>query len=223
MKIPKQSTKYLLVSMKKRTIALFGGTFDPIHLGHTRVASAACELIGADKVIFIPTKRSALKESPPVASDQDRLAMVSLAITDNQKFELSDYEIQKPTPSYTLQTVRHFRSQYGPDVKIHWLIGADSIKDLPHWYQIENLIDECCLSIMCRPGYEIPNFTEFEKLWGKDRAEKLRRNTVRTPLVDISSTEIRDRFTKGLDVKNMLATAVAQYIQQHGSYQITHS
>lgn len=220
MKFPEQSTKYLLVSMKKRKIALFGGTFDPIHLGHTRVAYTACELIGADKVIFIPAKRSALKEFPPVASDQDRLAMVSLAITDNQKFELSDYEMQKPAPSYTLQTVRHFLNQYDPDIEIHWLIGADSIKDLPHWYQVENLIDECCLSIMCRPGYEIPDFTEFEKLWGNARIEKLRRNAVKTPMVNISSTEVRDRLAKGLDVKDMLNPAVVQYIQQHSLYQI---
>ncbi len=209
--------------MKKRKIALFGGTFDPIHLGHTHVASAACEFIGADKVIFIPAKRSALKESPPVASDQERLAMVSLAITDNQKFESSDYEMQKPAPSYTLQTVRHFRNQYGPDVEIHWLIGADSINDLPHWYQVEKLIDECCLSVMCRPGYDIPDFTEFEKFWGNARTEKLRRNVAKTPLIDISSTEIRDRLAKGSDVRDMLHPAVAKYIQEHGLYQIPRS
>lgn len=205
--------------MEKRKITLFGGTFDPVHIGHTRVASSACEFIGAEKVIFIPAKRSALKESPPIADDRDRLAMISLAIADNQKFELSNYETQKPAPSYTLQTVRRFRNQYDRDVEIHWLIGADSIKDLPYWYKIEELIDECCLSIMRRPGYDIPDLSEFEKPWGKDRVEKLRRNMVETPLVDISSTKIRDRLAKGLDVEDMLAPAVAEYIRQHNLYQ----
>jgi nicotinate-nucleotide adenylyltransferase len=149
--------------------------------------------------------------------------MVSLAITNNRKFESSDYEMKKPAPSYTLQTVRQFQNQYGPDVEIHWLIGADSIKDLPYWYQIEKLIDECCLSVMPRPGYDIPDFTEFDKLWGNARIEKLRRNVVKTPLINISSTEIRDRLAKGLDVKDMLHPAVAEYIRQHRLYQTPRS
>ena len=110
--------------MAKRKIALFGGTFDPIHLGHTAVAAAAAEYIGAEKIIFIPTKRSPLKDSLPAASDDDRFAMVALAIADNSKFQLSDRELKKTEPSYTLETVRQFQADYGGDALINWLAGG---------------------------------------------------------------------------------------------------
>ena len=105
--------------MAKRKIALFGGTFDPIHLGHTAVAAVAAEHIGAEKIIFIPTKRSPLKDSLPTASDDDRFAMVALAIADNSKFQLSDRELKKNEPSYTLETVRQFQADYGGDTLIY--------------------------------------------------------------------------------------------------------
>ena len=116
--------------MARRTITLFGGTFDPIHLGHTTVARAAAELIRAEKIIFIPAKRSPLKGFLPRASDEDRLQMITLAIADEERFEVSDYELSKPAPSYTLETVRRFQKACGADTSIHWLIGADGIDDL---------------------------------------------------------------------------------------------
>ena len=98
--------------MTKRKIALFGGTFDPIHVGHTVVAADAAEYIGAEKVVFISANRSVLKESSPVAGNTDRLEMISLAVAQYEKFELSDYELKRPEPNYTLETVRHFKSEY---------------------------------------------------------------------------------------------------------------
>lgn len=205
--------------MIKRKTALFGGTFDPIHIGHTTVAAAAAEHIGADKVVFIPAKRSPLKRSSPKAGDADRLAMISLAIADNKEFDLSDYELRKPQPSYTLETVRHFQAEYGSEVSIYWLAGADSIDELSRWYGIADLIDECNLCVMFRAGYARPDFTKFEDAWGAGRVEKLRRNVIPTPLVDVSSTDIRNRLAAGRDVAGMLAPAVAEYICEHNLYQ----
>jgi len=122
--------------MGKRKIALFGGTFDPVHLGHTTVAAEAIKQIGADKIIFIPARRSPLKGLFPKASVTDRFAMLALAIADNKKLELSDCELRKAEPSYTLQTVRHFQTDFGSDTLIYWLIGADSVEELPLWYEI---------------------------------------------------------------------------------------
>jgi len=204
--------------MAKRKIALFGGTFDPIHLGHTGIAAEAVKLIGADKIIFVPAKRSPLKGFSPCASDEDRFAMIALAIAGNKHFELSDYELKRPEPSYTLQTVRQFQANYGSKTSIYWLIGADSIDDLPHWYKIKELIDECNLSTMYRAGFEPPNFSKFKTLWGRRRVEKLQQNVIKTSLIDISSTEIRNRFAAGQDVTNMLSPAVADYILKHNLY-----
>jgi nicotinate-nucleotide adenylyltransferase len=113
--------------MLKRKIALFGGTFDPIHLGHITVAGDAAKHIGAEKIIFIPAKRSPLKGFLPRASDNHRLQMISLAIAEQKSFEVSDCELKKPAPSYTLETVREFQAEYGSDTLIHWLMGADRI------------------------------------------------------------------------------------------------
>jgi nicotinate-nucleotide adenylyltransferase len=204
--------------MVKKKIALFGGTFDPIHLGHTAVAAVAAKHIGAERVIFIPAKRSPLKDSFPEAGDDDRLAMIALAIAGNEKFQLNDYELRKSKPSYTLETVRHFQADYGGKSLIYWLIGADSIYELSRWYGIVELIDECNLCVMFRAGCEPPDFAKFKDIWGVARVEKLQRNVIRTPLIDISSTEIRNRLAAGRDVTNMLAPQVADYIRKHGLY-----
>jgi nicotinate-nucleotide adenylyltransferase len=204
--------------MEKRKIVLFGGTFDPIHLGHTTVAAAAADCIGAEKVIFIPTKCSPLKQVLPEVGDDDRLNMIALAIEGNSKFESSDYELKKARPSYTLETVRHFKAEYGADASMYWLIGADTIDDLPHWYRVVELIDECNLAAMFRAGCEPPDFAKFESVWGPERVEKLRRNVIPTPLIDISSTEIRNRLATGQDATNMLHPVIADYIQQRGLY-----
>ncbi len=204
--------------MVKRKMVLFGGTFDPIHLGHTVVAPVAADHIGAEKIIFIPAKHSVLKSFSPKASDDDRLAMIALAITEYKNFHLSDYELKKPYPSYTLETVRKFQADYGVNTSIYWLIGADSIEDLPHWYKTAELIDECNLSVMHRAGCKLPDFTQFTAIWGSGRVEKLQRNIIRTPLIDISSTEIRDRLSTGRDVNEMLHPPVAEYIRKHGLY-----
>jgi nicotinate-nucleotide adenylyltransferase len=205
--------------MAKRKIALFGGTFDPVHLGHTTVAADAAKHIGAEKIIFIPAKRSPLKGFLPKASDAHRLKMIALAIAEQKSFEVSDCELKKPAPSYTLDTIKQFQAEYGRDTLIHWLIGADSIDDLMYWHQIVELIDACNLTTMYRAGCERPNFAKFEALWGSQRIEKLRQNVIQTPLIDISSTEIRERLAAGRDVTDMLTPAVADYIRKHGLYQ----
>jgi nicotinate-nucleotide adenylyltransferase len=205
--------------MTKRKIALFGGTFDPIHLGHTTVAVDAAGKIGAEKIIFIPAKRSPLKGFLPRASDNHRLKMIRLAIEGVKNLQASDFELKKPSPSYTLATIRKFQSDYGSDTSIHWLIGADSVNDLTYWYKITELIDACNLTTMYRAGCEVPDYTKFEEIWGRRRVEKLQRNIIQTPLVNISSTEIRDLIAKNGDFTGMVHPAVAEYIRKNGLYQ----
>ncbi len=207
--------------MIERAIALFGGTFDPIHLGHTGVAQAAAAQIGATKVIFIPARCSPLKGFSPHAGDADRLAMITLTIAGRDNFAVSDCELKRPAPSYTLDTVRLFKREYGPQVSIHWLLGADSVADLVHWYKVRELIDECNLTTMQRAGYAPPDFDRFISMWGPKRVAKLKRNVVQTPLIDISSTEVRRRLAAGEDVRGMLHPDVIEYIRWHGLYQQT--
>ena len=205
--------------MVARKIVLFGGTFDPIHLGHTAVASEAAKSIGAEKLIFIPAKRSPLKVFLPRVNDRDRLEMIALAIAGEESFEVSDFELKKPAPSYTLKTVEAFQSEFDQEFSIYWLIGADAVDDLVYWHRITDLIDACNLVTMYRAGCEPPDFTKFQAVWGRQRVEKLQQNIVKTPLVDISSTEIRKRLAQGRNASKMLHKAVLSYIQQNSLYQ----
>lgn len=204
--------------MDKRKIALFGGTFDPIHLGHTTVAADAARHIGAEKTIFVPAKRSPLKGFLPKASDSDRFAMMALAIAGNKNFQLSDCELKKPEPSYTLETVRQFQEANEAETSIYWLIGADSIDELQLWYRITELIDACNLSTMYRAGCEPPSFAKYKDIWDSERVEKLQRNIIQTSLIEISSTEIRNRLAAGDNVTDMLHPDVADYIRKHNLY-----
>jgi nicotinate-nucleotide adenylyltransferase len=204
--------------MTTRRIALFGGTFDPIHTGHTTVVAAAATQIGAEKIVFIPARVSPLKGFFPFASDTDRLHMVELAIQGNDLLAVSDCELKRPAPSYTLDTVRYFQDQYGPETVIHWLLGADGVGDLVHWYRIQELIDACNLTTMRRAGYPMPDFDRFEPLWGPPRVAKLKENVIETPLVDVSSTEVRRRLAAGEEVTEMLHPAVLRYIRAHNLY-----
>ena len=201
-----------------RKIVLFGGTFDPVHLGHTMVAGAAAEYIGAERIIFVPAKLSPLKGSLPKASDIDRFRMLSLATEGEVFFEVSDCELKRSAPSYTLDTVRQFKLRYGGEISIYWLLGADSIDELEHWHEIAELIDECNLAVMYRAGYERPDFSKLEPLWGRRRIEKLRQNIIPTPLVDISSTKVRSSLAADEDIAQMLHPKVLSYIRKRQLY-----
>ncbi|MFH1614239.1 MAG: nicotinate-nucleotide adenylyltransferase [Planctomycetota bacterium] len=202
----------------KRRIILFGGSFDPIHKGHIIVAQSALASTGAGEVVFIPALRSPHKSLPTTAEGSDRSTMVSLAIAGYDKFSQSDYELARAEPSYTYETVTYFRGQYSPGTEIHWLAGADSVAELGKWHRIADLIDICNLSIMYRAGFAKPDFSQLEGVLGRIRIEKLRRHIIRTPLIDISSTEIRRRLSEGDEPVVMLDPAVLQYIRQHNLY-----
>ena len=199
-------------------IILFGGSFDPIHLGHVTVAKSAADQIGAEKVIFIPTRRSPHKKMHPQAPDNARFDMTSLAISDEETFCVSDYEIKRPDPSYTIDTVRFFKESYPPETQFFWLIGADTLTDLHRWHQIGELIDECNLSIMNRGGVAEPDLTGFEAIFGSDRLEKLKNNMISTPRIAASSTEIRAGLAAEGDVSSLLNPKVLAYIKENHLY-----
>ncbi len=199
-------------------IILFGGSFDPIHKGHLGVARYSFAKLGADKLFLIPAKRSPHKKDFPFASAADRLNMLRLAISETDEFEVSDMELNRSDPSYTIDTVFEFTHAYGDSVEIFWLIGADTIKDLAKWQRICELIDACNVCVMYRSGFKRPNFTEFREHLGQKRVEKLDKYVISTPLIDISSTDIRRNIRERRDVSASLPQAVMGYIEQNRLY-----
>ena len=204
--------------MIQKRIAMFGGTFDPIHMAHTKVVHSAVDYLKADRVVFIPAKRSPLKDSFPQATDEQRIHMIQCAIAGNQRFDVSDYELKGPAPSYTLNTVKHFRETFGPSTSLYWLIGADAVKDLCKWYGVKELLGLCTLTVMVRPCCPQPDFGQFNTVLGKKSVKQLQSNLLRTPLIDISSTQVRALLSQGKDASHFLSPEVYAYIKERGIY-----
>lgn len=204
--------------MERKIIALFGGTFDPIHLGHTTVAQAAADHLAADRLVFIPVKQSPLKNVSPVASEMQRLEMIKLALGTHDRFDLSDFEVNGPVPSYTLHTVKHFRERFGAACSLHWLVGADAVQGLARWYGVSELLSLCSLSVMYRAGCETPDFSGFERIWGQVYTDKLKRQVIPTPLIPVSSTEVRNKIRRGDALGESLAPGVCAYIKEKELY-----
>lgn len=204
--------------MGQPKIILFGGSFDPIHRGHFEVAQAALKELGADRLIFIPAKRSPLKEEFPVADAADRLAMIRLAIQGQPAFEVSDCELRRPDPSYTRDTVIEFRKRLS-DATLYWLVGADAMNELPHWHCLHDLLKNCRFAVMNRAGYPRPDFDKLKGIFRPEQIERLREDVVAVPLIDISSTEVRRRLARREDARELLPEPVYKYIQEKGLYQ----
>jgi nicotinate-nucleotide adenylyltransferase len=143
--------------------------------------------------------------------------MLRLALAGNAKFSVSSCELERPDPSYTIETVSMFAARYGPGSQLYWLVGADAMGDLVRWHLAERVLDMCNLCVMYRAGYPEPDFAQLECLGG-ERVEKLSKHALATPLVDISSREIRHKLAAGVDVSGLLSPAVLGYIEENGLY-----
>ena len=200
-----------------KKIILFGGSFDPIHTGHLRVAHYTLGALGANELIFIPAHRSPHKTEMPTPGVH-RFAMIATAIDGMDGFSVSDCELLRPEPSYTLDTVQFFRKQFGCEAVLHWLIGADQLADLEKWYCIDDLLKECRISVMVRAGYPPPDFGRFTTVFSPEIISRLKGDVVHTPQIDLSSTDIRRQLAAGDLPTDALPGGILQYIQQHHLY-----
>jgi nicotinate-nucleotide adenylyltransferase len=195
-------------------IGIFGGTFDPPHLGHLILASEAHAQLKLTHLYWVLTPVPPHKMNRPISSLEHRLAMVKLALKDEPTFELSDIEIERPGPHYTLDTVHVFSKLY-PDLDLILLLGGDSLRDLPTWHRPVELVAACRrIGVMRRPGDSI----DMEVLGRKIPGLKDKVRFVEAPLLEIASSEIRHRASKGFPFRYYLLPAVYRYIQEHNLY-----
>ena len=192
----------------------FGGSFNPIHHGHLICARAVAEARGFDRIELIPSAQPPHKpHDPTLAPPDDRLKMCQLSIYQSSLLAVNDIELALPTPSFTIDTVRELRRRGpGGSDKIHWLIGADMLLYLPKWHSPLELMAEVEFVIMARPGWTLD--------WNQLPAEfrHLEKNVVVAPMIDVSSTQIRDRVSKGLSVEYLTPEPVCRYIRERGLY-----
>ena len=203
----------------EKSILLFGGSFDPIHNGHLIVARAVAEKLGVEKVVLIPSANPPHKQKMLLASASDRLAMAQLAAAGDKLFEVSDCELCRQGPSYTLDTVRYFRKVYAPDVTLYWLIGADTVRELPTWYEVGQLADLCVIVTARRPGFDQENLTCLSKVLTSGQIDLLQRYILDTPLIDISATEIRRKIRESQPIFEHVPERVAEYLYRKNLYQ----
>ncbi len=187
-------------------IGIIGGSFDPIHIGHLITAQAVLEKRNLDKIIFIPCYVSPHKINNKSVSPARRMEMVKLAIESNPNFTVSDFEIKANKVSYTVETLKHYGKFYE---KIDFIIGYDNLINFNSWKDPDKIVELANLVVLKR-NFVAPSYS-FHSYFAKAIF-------VDTPIVEISSTEIRDRIGKGLPVNYFLTKEVNEYIFEHGLY-----
>ncbi|AWV32474.1 nicotinate (nicotinamide) nucleotide adenylyltransferase [Paenibacillus odorifer] len=192
-------------------VGIMGGTFDPLHIGHMMAAEAARDTYGLQEVWFMPSHIPPHKHEAGV-SGEDRLAMVQEAVKNHEAFCTLDWEVVRGGVSYTYETIRRLQEEY-PHFDLYFIIGADMVQYLPKWNEIEELVQRLTFIGVGRPGTPLdldalPDFIAKKVLLAD------------MPLVDISSTMLRERAAAGKSIRYMVPEAVFDYVQRSGLYGI---
>lgn len=183
---------------------LLGGSFDPVHHGHLIAAGRAAEALGLSRVLLVPCARQPLKQQGPVAAPAHRRAMLELAVAGDPRFAVEAVELERPGPSYTVDTLRTLR-QRCPDERFVLLLGADAASDLPRWRSAEEVMRLAEVAILTRPG-------------APEVASALVQHVVATPAIEISASDIRARCLAGKSIRFLVPDAVADYIEKEQLY-----
>ncbi|MGM0500005.1 MAG: nicotinate-nucleotide adenylyltransferase [Bacillota bacterium] len=199
--------------MSKKSVAIFGGTFDPPHLGHFILAEQLKNNFGLTEIIFMPTGKPPHKKDKVISPNEDRLNMLKLAVEENDFFSLSDWEIQNEGYSYTAKTLEQFVPQIDAD-EIFFIIGADSLAEIFKWKKPEYLLSEGKFIVFNRPGYDLKEITSQKKY--KAYLDNI--ITYQGLNIEISSSFIRDEFKKGNSIRYLTLDKIEQYIEENNLY-----
>jgi nicotinate-nucleotide adenylyltransferase len=193
-------------------IGILGGTFDPIHYGHLAIAEEVRVALALDRVLFVPAAYQPLKVQRPGADAQHRLAMVRLACATNAYFSVSDIEIRRPGPSYTVTTLQ---ALHDTDMgELFFILGADALNDLPRWHEAARIPRLTNIVAVQRPGTIVDTASLFAAL----PALRERLTMIDGPRLDISSSELRQRAADNRPLRYLVPDAVVEYIATHGLY-----
>ena len=198
---------------------VLGGTFDPIHFGHLRLAGECLETLSLDKVLFAPAGEPWLKAGQPVTAGAHRLRMVELAVADYPQFGVLDWEVARPGPSYTVDTLARLRGEQGVDLEIYFILGVDALADFPRWKEPDRVLELARLAVVQRPGYGALVAAEVVaavKARYGGYGERIELLTVAG--LDISATDLRRRAARGWSLRYRTPAAVGGYVREWGLY-----
>jgi nicotinate-nucleotide adenylyltransferase len=196
-------------------VALFGGSFDPPHHGHTAIAGAAADVFDLDQVLFVPVGRQPLKPEGAPANFDDRLAMVELACRTDPRFAVSDLDAPRSDgkPNYTVETLATLHEAM-PDARLFNLVGADSFLNLRRWHEPERLLDLAEWIVVSRPGFPLADLSAL----GLTPRQRGRVHLLQTVHEDVAATDLRERLEAGDQCADVLDPAVSAYIEAHHLY-----
>ena len=191
-----------------RRLGVMGGTFDPIHMGHLVIASEALHELSLDRMMFTPTGRPWQKKS--YSASEERYMMTVLGAGGNPRFTVSRMELDRVGPTYTADTMEALKEFHGPEVELFFVAGADAARRLGTWKGIDRLATLAEVVAVERPGHDLGDFNP-DPGWPRVRVMK-------TPGIDISSTEIRERVREGRPIDYLVPAPVARFIRERGLY-----
>jgi nicotinate-nucleotide adenylyltransferase len=195
-------------------VGVFGGTFDPPHLGHLVAAEEVRVQLALERVVFVPAGTPPHKLDEPVTNVGHRVEMITRAISSNPHFSVSLVDVERPGPSYSVNLVRRLRRQWGVATEIYFIMGMDSLRDLPTWHNPQALVKLCRLAIVDRPGFH----ADLNQLEAIIPGLARQVDFVPMPLLDISSTDLRSRLRQGRTIRYYVPAEVEAYIQIHRPY-----
>lgn len=202
------------LTMGKKRVGIFGGTFDPIHMGHLIVAETIMDEFHLDKVVFIPAAVPPHKLDKQISPAKHRYMMTMLATCSNTRFQVSDMEMHRQGPSYSRDTLAQLIEEHGRDTEFYFIVGADSVENLHTWNRIDELLTMCHFIGASRPGC-MPDMEKIAQRFGP-LAEKI--HCLETPELEISSTEIRHRVGQKRTIRYIVPETVEQYIYKEKLY-----
>lgn len=201
-------------------VGVLGGSFDPVHEGHLHVARAARDAHALTRVVFVPARRPPHKPEVELAPDEQRLAMLRLALADEPDFQIDTLELEREGPSYTVDTLRELPRRLGlaADARLFLLLGGDNLAGLPGWRGFEEIL--ACAQPVCvvRQGDEQAVLESLRGRVSAQTLDTLERGLVFAPLRRVAATQLRERLARGLDPGPDLPAAVARYAREHGLY-----
>lgn len=193
-------------------LGIMGGTFDPIHYGHLVTAEGARSAFGLDQVLFLPTGRPPHKKMAEVTDPEHRYMMTVLATLSNPHFEVSRLEIDRQGVSYTIDTLRVLKNQYGADTELFFITGADAIFDIMNWKDSDEYLNIAHFVAATRPGFSLDDLPESTLRWVDQHQERF--HVLQVPAMAISSTDIRQRVSQGVSIRYLVPEQVEHYIHR---------
>jgi len=197
-----------MVTSPTPTTGIFGGSFDPIHLGHLILARDVLEQVSLQQILFVPTSRSPLSENPPIAPAQDRLDLLRASLVDDPAFAVCDLEVQAGGINYTIDTTDALREEY-PDDHFVMIIGGDQLEQLHKWKRARELTESIDFICLERTGFESQPHADLVNF---------RRHPINPRIMEVSSTEIRQRIHSNLSVRHLVPWPALQIIRERGLY-----